>query len=161
MSKDRKLDMFALLHAVDRRDGDWLMTQSEDARKEFSPLVAMRFATGVKDGVAAAYMLWLINHRVNRHLFDLQKHPDLCYRLLASCGCDRNLAREWLAGPKRTTGDNKALGLLAEHHPMASEAELRTLLSLYTRESFAALLSDCGFDKEQTKGYLKAYDTLA
>ena len=161
MSKDRKLDIFALLRAVDNRDSDWLAAQPEDARKEFMPLVAMRWATGVPDGVAAVYMLWLINHRVNRHLFDLSKHPDLCFRLLASCGRNTHLSRKWLAGPQRSTGDNKALGLLAEHHPMANDAELRMLLSLYTRDDFAILVSDCGIDKADAKDYLKAYDRLA
>jgi hypothetical protein len=161
LSKPRNLDIRALLNAVDRRDSDWLMAQPEAARKEFAPLVVMRWAAGVTDGVAAAYMLWLINHRVNRHLFDLHQYPDLCYRLLASCGLDRSLSREWLAGPQRTTGGNKALNLLAEHHPMANEPELRMLLSLYTRESFAELVSDCGIDKTDAKGYLKAYDKLA
>ena len=161
MSKARKLDIHALLNAVDRRDGDWLSEQPEDARNEFAPLVAMRWATGVTDGVAAAYMLWLINYRVNRHLFDLQKHPDLCFRLLASCGRNKRLSRQWMAGPQRTMGDNKALGLLAEHHPMASETELRILLSLYTRESFADWLADCGIAKDEAKDCLKAYDKLA
>ena len=161
MSKERKLDIFALLNAVDRRDSDWLMAQPDDARKEFMPLVVMRWATGVKDSVAAAYLLWLINHRVNRHLFDLHQHPDLCYRLLASCGLNQSLPRNWLAGPQRTASDNKALNLLAEHHPMASEAELRMLLSLHTRESFAELVSDCGIGKDKAKDYVKAYDKLA
>ena len=161
MSKARNLDIFALLNAVDRGDGDWLSKQSEAARNEFAPLVAMRWATGVTDGVATAYMLWLINYRVNRHLFDLQKHPDLCFRLLASCGGKGRLAREWLAAPRRTIGDNKALGLLAEHHPMASETEMRMLLSLHTRDSFADWVADCGIAKDKAKDYLKAYDKLA
>lgn len=150
--------MIALLRAVDRRDGDWLAKQPEDARKEFAPLVAMRWATGVKDGITAAYALWLINRRVNRHLFDLE--PDLAYRLLASCGIGTGSTPQWVAGPRRTAGENAALCLLAEHHPMASDAELRMLLSLYSRDDFALFLDDCGLAKDKTKECLKAYDKL-
>jgi hypothetical protein len=153
--------MFALLRAVDRRDANWLAAQPDKARKEFKPLVAMRYATCVQDGVVAACMLWLINHRVNRHLFDLQKYPDLCYRLLASCGLDRgNLRYDWIAPPRRPVADNAALRLLAEHHPLANDAELRLLLALHGRDGFAKLAADCGLSKEQEKDCMKAYDQI-
>jgi hypothetical protein len=153
--------MVALLRAADRRDGDWLAKQPEDARKEFAPLVAMRWATGVRDSGTAAYALWLINRRVNRHLFDFHQHPDLCYRLLASCGLALGDVPEWLPGPRRTAGENAALRLLAEHHPMASDAELRMLLGSYSRDDFSQFLGDCGMPKDKVKDYLKAYDKLA
>ena len=159
MSKaPRKLDIMVLLNAIDQHDSDWLMAQPEDARKEFAPSVAMRWASNVSDSVEAAYMLWTINDRVNRHLFDLSQHPDLCYRLLASCGIKRSLHRQWL-GPRRAT-DNLALSLLGEYHPSANETELRLLLSLYTRDTFADFLGDCGLDDEKSKKYLIAYDKL-
>jgi hypothetical protein len=155
----RKLDLNSLLRAIDRCDGDWLDAQPEDARKEFKPLVAMRFAASLSnDGIDAAYLLLRINDRVNRHLFDLP--ADLAFRLLASCGRKRPLPRQWLAGPKHTMTANDALKLLAEHHPGASDAELRLLLSLYNREEFASFLDACGLTREQSKSHLAAYDKL-
>ena len=81
----------------------------------------MRWATGIRDAAEATYMLWLINHRVNAHLFDLDK--DLSFRLLASCGLHRALRHEWLRGTatNRSTA-NVACRLLAEQHPTASDA---------------------------------------
>ena len=161
MKKERKLNFTALLRAVDNHDANWLAAQPEDARKEFSPLTAMRMATGVQnDGMAAVYMLWLINRRVNCHLFDL-KEPDLSFRLLASCGLQEgSLRREWLTGPRQASHANLALDLLAKHHPTASEGELRMLLSLYSRKDFAVFAADTGHTKEQVNECLKAYDKL-
>jgi hypothetical protein len=149
------------MQAIDQRAFNWLASQPEDVRKEFAPLVAMRFAAGVQnDGPAAVYMLWLVNQRLNRHLFDLYQHPDLCFRLLASCGQGRMLRRQWIKGPSRTATDNAALQLLAEHHPLASERELRMLLSCHSRKQFADFVADCGIDKDADR-YMKAYGKLA
>ena len=149
MAKPRKLPLSALLQAIDRRDLGWLMRQAEDVQKEFAPLTAIRFASNADDGIDAGVLLWTINQRVNRYLFDLHQHPDLSYRLLASCGLKRSVPRgRWLAGPRRTT-DNAALRLLAEYHPVANERELRLLLALYSRPEFAQFLSDCGIEEPE------------
>jgi len=159
MAKPRKLPLNVLLQAIDRRDLGWLSRQAEDVRKEFSAVTAIRFASNADDGVDAGVLLWTINQRVNRHLFDLHQHPDLSYRLLASCGLKRSVPRgRWLAGPRRST-DNAALRLLADYHPAANERELRLLLALYSRTEFAQFLSDCDIDEPEK--YLSAYDKLS
>lgn len=154
--------MSQALQAIDQRDFDWLAAQPEDVRKEFAAMVVMRFAASVRgDGASAAYMLWLVNKRLNGHLFDLHQYPDLCFRLLASCGTGRSMRREWIKGPGRTASDNIALQLLAEHHPLANDHELRGLLSLYSRKQFASLLADCGITDKAADSHLKAYDQIA
>lgn len=159
MPKDRKLDMIALLRAVDHHDGDWLAAQSDDARKEFQPVVALRWAAGVSAGSDAGCMLWLINHRVNRHLWAYQE-PDLSFRLLASCGLGKSLRHEWLPAGRTGGTINAAYRLLAEHHPDANDDELRVLLGTYTRAEFAEFVADCGKTKEDIKTCLKAYDAM-
>lgn len=162
MSKARKLDIFHVLQAIDQRDFNWLSSQPEDARKEFAALTAIRWASAVRgDGLTAAYMLLLVNERLNRYLFDLHKYPDLCFRLLASCGCGRTLRHEWIKGAERTVSDNVALQLLAEHHPLANDRELRDLLSLYTRKQFASFVADCGITDKAADNHMKAYDKVA
>lgn len=154
--------MSRALQAIDKRDFDWLAAQPEDARKEFAAMVVMRVAASVRgDGIISAYLLCLINQRLNRHLFSLHKYPDLCFRLLASCGLGKTLQREWIKGPARTVSDNIALQLLAEHQPLASDHELRGLLSLYSRKQFASFLADCGITDKAADNHLKAYDQIA
>lgn len=162
MSKARKLDIAHVLRAIDQRNFGWLDKQPEDARKEFAAVTAIRFVSAVRgDGAIAAYMLMMVNQRLNRHLFDLHKHPDLCFRLLASCGNGRVLRHEWLKGPERAASNNLALQLLAEQHPLANDHELLGLLSLYSRKQFADFLADCGITDKAAADHMKAYDRIA
>src|SRR5262245_44267224 len=127
MTKDRKLSLNSLMRAIDQHDINWLAAQTEEERREFVPLVAMRMATGVRqDGMEAVYMLMVINRRVNRYLFaaGMSQHPDLMFRLLASCGLREGaLQHTWIANARQAGPANRALDLLAELHPMASDRE--------------------------------------
>lgn len=161
MAKPRKLALGLLLNAFDRRDFNWLNQQPEDVRKEFAALTAMRFtATYATDSDRSAEALWLVNERVNHHLFDLSRHPDLLFRLLASCGTGRSARREWLSLPPRRSDNNKAIELLRQQHPLANNRDIAVLLSQYTRQSFAELVADCGLKDKEPEEIMKAYDAI-
>jgi hypothetical protein len=160
LAKKRNLEITALLRATDNGDGNWLAAQSDEAQKEFQPLVAMRWAAGVKDGMEAAYMLWLINKRVNLRLFDLYADKELSFRLLATCGVHRPLRHEWLPMVRHKSTDNAAYHLLAKQQPAASDDELTMLLSLYDRETFKQLATDCGQNKDEIKTSMAAFDKV-
>jgi hypothetical protein len=153
----RKLDLFELLRAADRCDGAWLSQQPDDAQKEFTPLVAQRFAVTVPDGPEAAYMLWVVNERVNGHLYVLNKHPDLVYRLLASCGIGQPKKHQWLAGPARTGAGNAAIALLLTCYPEANNMEIDYLLKQYDNSGFLQFVDECGIQPTDAKDIMKAY----
>jgi hypothetical protein len=157
----RKLDIINLLQAVDRCDGDWLQRQPADVRREFAPPVAMRWtATLAKDGDEAAYMLWVVNEHVNLHLYDLHKHPDLIFRLLATCGVGSQQKHVWLAPPTRLSKANAAATLVASVFPEASDAEISLLLDQFDRTSFGEFVKGCGVQEKDAKEVMNAYDKL-
>jgi hypothetical protein len=158
--KERKLDIFDVLRATDRRDGNWLNQQSDDARKEFTPLVVMRWAATVVDGPESAYMLYMVNERVNCDLYVFYRHPDLVFRLLASCGLGKVKKHQWLAGPTRKPQSNPAFNLLHEQYPEASDGEINLLLSLFDRVSFKQFVDECGVQPDDAKGVMISYDRL-
>jgi len=159
MAKERKLDIFAAMKAIDRHDSKWLSNQPSDAQKEFAPLVAIRWAaTHQTDSESAARMLWLVNERANRHLFDFNKHPDLIYRLLASCGTGQQARRSYLSPRPQHRDSNKALDLLRQQNLLANHRELAVLLSLYDRQGFANFAADCGKQPDEVKEIMKSYD---
>ena len=160
MSK-RKLDIFELLRASDKKDLGWLARQPADAQKEFAPLVAMRWAATLPDGPEALYMLWMINERVNINLFDLYKHPDLAFRLIASCGLGKSKNHVWLAGASvRKAVSNAAAKLVLEWYPDASDREIDILLEQHDRASFSRLVDDCGIQPTDAKEVMRAFDKL-
>lgn len=161
MATERKLDIFELLNATDRKRSDWLSKQSMDAQKEFAPVVVLRWAATVNDGREAAHMLWMVNKRVNINMFNLSKHPELVFKLLASCGMGKPLRHAWIAPHKRKSETNKALELLATCHPGANERELAMLLSMHDRKSFSQLVEECGIQADAAKDIMKAYDKVS
>jgi hypothetical protein len=158
--KERKLDIFDVLRATDRRNGNWLHQQPDDAQKEFAPLVVMRWAATVVDGPGAAYMLYMVNDRVNCHLYEFYNHPDLVFRLLASCGLGNVQKHQWLAGTPRKATGNAAANLVREHYPEASDPEIDLLLSLFDRNSFKQFVDECGVQPDDAKGVMNAYVKL-
>lgn len=160
MAKQYKLNLTNLLNAINRHDLNWLMRQPEDVSKEFAPLTALRWAAGFKqDSIRTAQMLWLLNERVNNHLFDLGKHPDLLFRLLASCGMG-HMQREWFPMTPRRSDTNKAVELLRTYYPFANNREIEILLSHHTRESFRDFIIDCGKSDKELAEIIKSYDAI-
>ena len=158
MATERKLDLFkGLLPAIDKCDSNWLSKQSPEAQKEFAPVVVLRYASAVDDGPTSLYTLIMVNERVNVDMFDLYKHPDLVYRLMASCGVGKPLRHQWIAGHKRKSETSKSYELLEKHYPEANSRELDILMSKHTKASFSQFMDDCGIPVAEAKEILKDY----
>jgi hypothetical protein len=161
LSTEWKLDIFELLKAIDKRDKNWLSQQSLESQKAFNPKIVLRWASTVpNNGTEAYYMLFILNERLNVHLWTLQKHPELLYKLFASCGIGKQIKRQWLGDKQTKRENNKAYNLLALHNTNASEKELDMLLSLYTKDTFSEFISECGLQPDVAKETLKAYEKL-
>ncbi|RYD81402.1 MAG: hypothetical protein EOP84_11050 [Verrucomicrobiaceae bacterium] len=153
-----KLDMFAeVLPAIDQHDYEFLERQSEDARKGFAPPVVLRFAATVRQGVYTDLMLLQVNGRANLDFYDLTAHPELQWRLLASCGLGVGTRHEWIALPATRT-KSSIHGFLWQYWPDASEAEITLLLNQFTRETFIDFTRECGLSPADEKAALDAYD---
>lgn len=160
MAKQYKMKLFDVTNAIDRRDFNWLARQPEDVAKEFNGFITLRMAASfAQDSDRTAEALWLLNERVNNHLFDLGKHPDLVFRLLATCGRG-SLRRKFMKPPRRANGTNKAVELLQKHYPFANHREIGVLLSQHTRESFQSFVADCGKSNTELNEIMQSYDAI-
>src|SRR5690606_18544385 len=97
------LDIFKLLSASDQRDFEFLSDQTEEARKAFAPVVALRWASAV-EGALSDYAILAANKKANLHFFDISDHPDLQYRLIASTGTGKSLRHYWVPVAKKEHG---------------------------------------------------------
>lgn len=155
---DKKLDIFEAMAAVDRKDGDWFMRQPEDARKTLAPPVFLRWTSAITDGKRAASLLINVNDRVNAHMWDMATtHPELVFRLAATCGKGRVERHQWIALPKRAATVSKALALILDDNPGANNLEANMLLSLHTKDSFAAWVDARGLQPAEVKEVIKSY----
>lgn len=154
-----KLDIFETLAALDTRQFDFLDNKPEDVRKGFAPVVVLRWMSAITpDGEISDAMLVQVNEAVNHGFFDIADHPDLQYRLLASCGFGQRFRHQWIPVAKQKKGGSSLFDFLSTYWPEANKTELNILLAQFTRESFHQFVYGCGLDPVETKGILNAYD---
>lgn len=156
---EHKLDIFAALDAIDRRDATFLERQEDEVRKGFAPPVVLRWAAGLAfDGEASDYMLLTVNARANVDFHNIWEHPDLQYRLLASCGIGSRQKHKWIPMATRKKSVEGLLGFLSKYWPEADEGELQMLARQFTRETFDEFVQGCGLEPKDAQDALTLYD---
>lgn len=153
----RKLDIFTLLKATDHRDQGFYDRLDAEARKEFAPPVALRWASAVDDGPASDVALLLLNDRANIGFWEISDHPELQYRLIASSGVGKKLRHHWIAASRRGKTD-RVRTFLGRFWPDASAAEMDILLGQFTGDSFRAFVDGSGAEPKEAKEIVDAYD---
>lgn len=159
----RLLDINQAIAAVDTNNYGWFTGLSDAAKKQFAAPVFLRWAATVdgKSPDEIAYMLIAINERVNVNMWDLWEHPDLIFRLAATCGLGTKRRVAWIKGPEKKTNTNKVYKFLAELYPFANEAEISLIIRKHTKESFTEfVLHESGCPQEEAKDILKAFEKL-
>jgi hypothetical protein len=127
VAKERALDIFVLLDQIDRKNYDLWDKLTEEQRKEFSPLVTMRWMTGTTDPL----QLIFLNEIVNIMVFPLGDKKELFLKLLTVCSNGRPKRYQWIN--YKTSGSGKkqkrATQLIAAHYQLSiKEAEDSRLL---------------------------------
>lgn len=153
----RKLDIFDLLGAIDKKDQDFYDRLEVDARKEFAPPVALRWASAIDDGPQSDRMLLFVNERANINYWDISDHPELQYRLLASCGSGKKHRHQWIANKAKNKND-KIRNFVGQFYPSASLAEIDMLIGKFTKASFQEFVDVSGLEPKEAKEMVKAYD---
>lgn len=158
----KKLDIFKLLEAVDKRDVNFYSNITPEERKGFAPIVAMRWLSAIKGGNQEnEYYLHVTNDRVNKHLWnsEITKHPELVYKTMALCGLGKKMPHQWIAGFKREKS-SKFVEFLKQYYPTASNDELEYLIEINTIEQLSELVSDSGLQDDEIKILVKEIKEL-
>lgn len=96
---ERKLDLFDALNKLSRKDRDYYNTLSESEKKEFLPLIIMRWMSGTKD----ANQVYLLNEVANPFIFNLHKHKELLADLLVVGASGSGQRYTWLKKCKNSS----------------------------------------------------------
>ena len=155
-----KLDIFETLAAIDRRDMNFFDNLTEDQRKGFAAPVILRWASAVRDGAASEHHIWLVNERANVNFWDLWEHPELQYKMMASCGYGRGQRHEWIPMVGKKKKADEVLIYLAKYWPDANDYEIEIILNQFTDESFEDFVLSSGCSPEQAKEVIAAYGRL-
>lgn len=151
MAKERALDIFMLLEQIDRKNYGLWDKLSEEQRKEFSPLVTMRWMAGTTDPVQVIFL----NEIVNVLVFSLGDKKELLLKLLTVCSNGKPKRYQWInykvsSGKKR----KKATELISQHYRISlNEAE--DSLRLFSPGEIMELGEMHGFQKDELRDLKK------
>lgn len=149
-----KLDIFKTLSAIDRHDLDFLRRVSEDEAKSFAPPVVLRWASS-SDNRTAEY-LCDINEVANVHHYALYQHPELQYRLMASCGKGRSERHNWIPSGKTSQLEARRK-FVQQYYPYANTQECDIIISKLTGEVLDEFLLGTGLQNDEIKRVRKLF----
>ena len=149
--KERKLDIFMVLSEIDKKNFNLWDSLSEDQRKEFSPLVAMRWMSGTNDPKQIIFL----NELVNTSVFDLGSHKELLLKLMTVSSSGSPKRYQWINYKLSSAKKQKmSIGLIAEHYRV-SFREAEDIQKLLSKEEIYELGEIHGLQKEELKNLKK------
>lgn len=155
--KPHKLDLTAVLNALDKQDLNFYQRLSEDEKKSYVPLILMRYMSSLSDQNAnSAYALLATNDLVNIGFWNLSKHQELQHLLLCLTGLGKKQYRTWLP-MKKSKKSSKLVKWISEQNPEYNEVELDIFISKFTKDTWATYLKDFGMDDKEVKELVEAW----
>jgi hypothetical protein len=103
---ERALDVFNLLSNLDRKNKFIWGNLTDQQKKEYSPLVTMRWMSGCEDKRQIIFLNTLLNPMV----FAAGEHKELLIKLQAICGSGQTKRYQWL-GIKAKSDKKSALAI--------------------------------------------------
>lgn len=156
MSKKKgqaKVPFADMLAAIDRCDFDFYSRLTQEQKKAFSAWLAMRAASSAK-GTDAYHYLLMVNDIVNVDFSSLTKHPELQWKLLATCGIGHKTYHPWLA-PSKKQKVSKVEKFLQDRYPELSRQEIELLTEINDEATLRMLAEDHGYEDKDIEDLFK------
>jgi hypothetical protein len=132
---------------------------TDDEKKKFSNYLMLRWGSAIKisnnrdipsDDMASFY-LQVLNQRVNKNFWALNKHPKLQWLLMTTVSPNAGVNKhEWIAF-KGKVAKNKRAQLIANLYPTMKLDEAEVLSSQLTDEDLKELLTSLGWEDKKIK----------
>lgn len=151
--KTTKVPLREMLNALDKNDFDFYSRLDKEQKKAFSPWLAMRYASSAS-GTDAYHYLLMVNDIVNVDFSSLKRHPELQWKLLATCGIGHTSYHKYIQPGKKKIKP-KLHKFLVELYPALNEHERDLLLAINDKDDLTQLAKDNGFNDKEIKELLK------
>jgi hypothetical protein len=150
-TKERSLDIFTLLDQIDRKNFDIWESLTEEQRKDFSPLVVMRWMSGSSSIRQTVFL----NEIVNPVVFSLGDHKEFLMKLLTVCSSGEKKRYSWknykLSGSKNS---KHAVELISSYYNLSLK-EAEDSLKLFSPEEILELGELHGLQKDELRNLKK------
>lgn len=157
----RKIPIWEVQNKIDIRDFKYYDNLSNDEKKQvsFYPLLRMIYdVRGSKE--LELYYIQIVNTIVNEDFWKLSKHPELQWKLLASCGIGFKQKHGWIPQGKKKSKSPKLDELLYEINPLMNEEEVNIVKSKLTKEKITELTRGRGISDKDGKIYQEEFKKI-
>jgi len=120
-----------------------------EERKKFSNLLMIRWGSSVQ-GSRELQEFYVIatNERLNKHFFDVGRHPKLQWLMATSVSPGLGTQRHtWIAPKKKVSGDSARRRQLAEIYPHYRDDELDVMMQVVSQKEIDQYFREAGQDK--------------
>lgn len=143
-----KLNIANEMRQLDRKNRNFYSELTDEERKKFSNYLMIRWASCV-EGSQDLQEFYLIstNERLNKHFFNINKHPELQWLCATTVSPDMGTPRHnWISPKKKEAGASGVKKQLAELFPMYKQDEIDLLAKITTKKELDQYIRDHGRD---------------
>ncbi len=141
-----KLNIGNEMRMFDRKVRSFYDDLTPEEKKKFSNYLMIRWGSSV-EGSRDLQEFYVIatNERLNKHFFDLGKHPKLQWLLATTVSPDLGTPRHtWIAPKKKEKGASAMRKKLAELYPHLKDDEIDLLTKITNEKELKAYVRDHG-----------------
>lgn len=135
-------NLFDFFSKVDKGDFDAISKLSDAEKKSMAPIVIMRWLSGTSSKKQIQY----INHILNPVVFDLYKHPDLLFQLMAACSDGTQKRYKWIKKEGKIKKRPLALDVIKRHCDCTIR-EAQIYIDSLSKDDILAMALELGDDK--------------
>lgn len=144
MAKERSLDIFELLPKIDQKDLHIWEKLSDEQRKEFSPLVVLKWLRGTDN----LTQLEFLNELVNPVIFTLGQEKEFILKLMAICTFGGRKRYSWLSTKSNKKKSTLKIDMIMNYNHI-SKRESMEVVSLYNEEEILQMAEEIGYQKDE------------
>lgn len=144
-----KLNIANEMKMFDHKVRNFYDDLTDEERKKFSNYLMIRWGSSVQ-GSKELQEFYVIatNERLNKHFFNINKHPKLQWLLATTVSPDMGTQRhQWIAPKKKEPGAGSLKKQLAELFPEYKDDEIDLLAAITTKKELDAYIKLHGREK--------------
>jgi hypothetical protein len=141
-----KLTIANEMNCFDLKDRDFYDSLTDEERKKFSNYLMIRWGSAVQgNSMDQAVYLLSCNENLNKHFFNINKHPKLQWLCATTVSPGWGSKRhQWIAPKKKETGVSGIKKQLAELYPNMKQDEIELMAKINTKKDIEAYLKQLG-----------------
>lgn len=144
-----KLNIANEMRVFDNKVRTFYDELTPEERKKFSTYLMVRWGSAVQ-GSRELQEFYVIatNERLNKHFFNVGKHPKLQWLMATTVSPDMGAQRhQWIAPKKKEPGAGSLKKQLAELFPTYKDDEIEVLAAITTKKELDAYIKQHGREK--------------